>query len=268
MGGDCSNHNAAVISIIARSLLEGLERGDTVLSVPSALQPVFGELDFQRLRAFSGFISKVQHNYLWETFPHSRALLEAWAIELDAFAEYRLRYPPLRPERLNRQQKMARVVGFLEEYLERPHAPSCPGLKDVLRHERIEWELKEMHAGETARLPHQYGDRAYPKLSNHAQLARFNYDPLDIIAQMSTPVPPRVKRRRCYRCYVIDFSAGELRSFELSWPAWSFLGRMDGRRSIAGLLAKSDSERQREFRGLLLQASDMGIVTMLESSAA
>lgn len=262
MGGQCNDHNAAVISIIARSLLEGLERGGGGLSIPHDLQPAFSEFDIQRLRAFSGFISKVQHNYLWESFPHTRSLLQAWMIEHDAFAEYRLRFPPVRKERLSRQQKMARVVRFLHEYLECSNTPSCPGLKEVLEHERIEWELKETSAEATVQPLRRPWNKAYPRLSSRARLVRFEFDPLEIIGQISVAAPPRAKRRRCYRCYVIDFSAAELSSLELGWPAWSFLSRMDGHRSTADLLAKSRPERRRELRNLLRQCSEAGIVTM------
>src|SRR5947199_10036579 len=45
--------------------------------------------DFDKIQRFSGFISKIQHNHLWESFPTTRQLLRFYELELEIFTAYR-----------------------------------------------------------------------------------------------------------------------------------------------------------------------------------
>jgi hypothetical protein len=95
--------------------------------------------DFNQIHRFSGFISKVQHNHLWGSFPATRSLLAFYDIELDAFAEYRA--IQLSPETLSqsRNDRIRVFLVFLKDYL---RDLNCPGLLEVLAHERNVWECR------------------------------------------------------------------------------------------------------------------------------
>src|SRR5207253_2578068 len=101
----------------------------------------FERTDFQRIRQFSGFIGKIQHNFLWDFFPATRRLLTHYNIELDVFAEYRS--VQLSPELRSQKQseKIRRFLAYLSDYLVK--YPSYRVLASVIRYEQAIWELRQ-----------------------------------------------------------------------------------------------------------------------------
>src|SRR6266550_4698035 len=109
-----------VNTIVARCLLEPyyLERFErdpraevAHLELDEPLRQELSSLDCQRVRRFGGFISKVQHNDLWDQFPYTRALLKFYGAELDTFAAYRGQHLSL--GRAGRPSRETKIRSFL-----------------------------------------------------------------------------------------------------------------------------------------------------------
>lgn len=99
-------------------------------------------IDIEKIRQFSGFIGKIQHNYLWEFFSGTRLLLRYYNIESDVFVAYRKPQLSLL-KTSSRTEKIRSFVNFLKTYLScnQGLVNSCRGLLEVLQHEEIVWKL-------------------------------------------------------------------------------------------------------------------------------
>ena len=104
----------------------------------------FVNMDMQRVRRFSGFIGKVQHNYLWDFFPAARRLLQRYKVEIEVFAEYRAiqLLPELRAQK--QSDKIRRFAAYLSNYAIK--RPEFIGLAAAVRYERACWELRKSKA--------------------------------------------------------------------------------------------------------------------------
>ncbi len=103
-------------------------------------------LDLQRLRLFSGFITRVQHNFLWEELPGTIGLLRLYHVELRFFAEYAVHHQLLRARNASKTQRIYSFVKFLEDLLQAADGSAYPGLIDVLRYEWATWLLRRTDA--------------------------------------------------------------------------------------------------------------------------
>ena len=158
-----------VEAIVARCLVEPafLEavRADAAGALAAyALDDVdraaFRSADLGRLRQFSGFIGKVQHNFLWESFPATRRLLRRHGIELEVFARYRgLQLAP-QARAATQDEKIRRFLSFLEDDL--AGSGRYPALHMVMRHERALWEIRQA-ALAPARAGKAVGRRAFAR---------------------------------------------------------------------------------------------------------
>src|SRR5262249_47252956 len=107
-------------SVVARTLLD--ERYLTHLEAAGAhdsdprVSTLIRELDLANLRRFGAFIVKVQHNFLWESLPHTRRTLCALGLETEIFGAYRRELDRTYRER-SREQKTSSFITFLERHL-------------------------------------------------------------------------------------------------------------------------------------------------------
>src|SRR6267154_5764364 len=140
-----------VESILARSLVEPdfLEalivdpKGSlSSYSLDETAKGEFLNADFARIRAFSGFISKVQHNYLWESFPATRKLLTFFGVEIDLFSRYRRIQLSQRRKGEERRESILRFIEFLEVELKSKRGWQFRLMLELLKHERVTWETR------------------------------------------------------------------------------------------------------------------------------
>ena len=276
MHSPLNDPNSAVMSVITRCLLEPaycdlVEREDPAL--PKRLRAALAGLDFDRLHAFGGFISKVQHNYLWEDLPKTRTMLQLYGLELDAFAKYRYVFPPIVKGPRDRQEKLARVCAFLSDYLSQLDLKSYPGLADMFRHEQIESELRVVQYPHPVIVSdlcstHEIAfDRICLRLSDDARVARFTFDPVEVATNVEHGIRLPLHKRPCFRCYFADRSSGELKILDVPRSIWSVLSRLDGTRSIRRVLARFSHSEQRQLRHLIRQLWQSGIVYLPQQSA-
>jgi hypothetical protein len=206
----------------------------------------FQAADFGRLRQFSGFIGKVQHNFLWESFPATRRLLRRHGIELEVFARYRgLQLEP-ETRAAGQDEKIRRFLSFLEDYLD--GSGRYPALQTVMRHERAVWEIrraasppaarcKGLRTKALARLPWREFARLVPGVNGVLRIETFNCDPVALTARVLEDRPSRLRRRPRLMVYWLDRSTARLRTLAVETLPALLLSQVDGRRPIGAIVS-------------------------------
>lgn len=200
----------------------------------------FRELDVERLRRFAGLITKVQNNGLWQPIPHTRALLNHYGLESDVFVAYAEVHQRNRTTAIGRDEQTRRFLDFLRGYLALRQAPACLGVREVLAHERVLWEIerfvdpREPPPAEPVALPASAGDfrRLVPTVRGALRVEALSCNPLEVIAALEAGRfrPGHVTPRELSLGYLR--SEGELRILELAPMAGALLSHVDGRRSL------------------------------------
>ena len=245
-----------VEAIVARCLVEPafLEavRADSAAALAAyaladADRAAFQTADLGRLRHFSGFIGKVQHNFLWESFPATRRLLRRHGIELEVFARYRgLQLAP-ESRSAGQNEKIRRFLSFLEDYL--AGSGRYPSLQAVMRHERAIWEIRQAAAAPSsraeglqteslARLPWREFSRLVPCVDGVLRIETFDCDPVALTDRVLADAPPRRLRRRArLLVYWTDRSAAQLRTLTVETLPALLLSQVNGRRPVGSIVA-------------------------------
>jgi hypothetical protein len=97
--------------------------------------------DLKRLRLFGAFISKVQHNNLWDVLPGTLRLMQSLGIELRLFAAYRAQTLTGKLPKPDREAKVRLFLQFLERILSTAPYRRFWMLENSFRHEKTLWEL-------------------------------------------------------------------------------------------------------------------------------
>jgi hypothetical protein len=282
--------SSVVNTIIARCLLDAgfLER--MALDPSAALEGYaldartradFLVLNTDKIRNFAGFITKVQHNYLWESFPYTRALLKLYKIEIEVFVAYLPMHQCIRAEgRATKDQKIESFVAFLLAYLDSQEHSQYPGLREILLHERILWEIGiTLGAGkppeppasaiEIASLrPHQWGS-VVPMVRGALRVGNFMYDPWQIIEYLTQKhfALHQIPMQRRYLSYWADSATNQLRILELDDISAALLSQVDGRRAIRTIVRQVTKNihgrvRLAQFWPFFQAAFDQGLLTV------
>jgi hypothetical protein len=249
----------AIQSIIARCLLDGeflrcmlYDPGDALkaYSLDDVTQNEFMQLDVEQVRRFAGFITKVQHNHLWDAFPYTRTLMRHYRIEHSVFTAYLDVYLRLRREaRWSREEKIQHFAGFLQSYLESASDGAFPALMDVLTHEHTLWELKRQLEdlgprntdAEGIRLsciPVSQLRRWIPVPHRTLRLGIFRYNPLEIADRLRHQASDvaSVPIRRSILVYYQEPATSQLRILELDEISAALLLEIDGTRSMRAVI--------------------------------
>src|ERR1017187_5761123 len=117
------NLNSLVSSILARCLSDSDFR-HTLSATPQSILAKFAlnddlihqfsNLDHRAIECFGGLITQTQHNFLWESYPYTKALMKRYAADLVIFTDYRQALSSKAPVKLTREQKIDRFVDFLD----------------------------------------------------------------------------------------------------------------------------------------------------------
>jgi len=258
-------------ALIARCLTDpcflesAIEDPATVSShLNETLRAAAMQMDFQKLWRFSGFIGKVQHNYLWEHFPMTRKLLWKLSIEHDVFGKYRKVQLSPSHGMLDRPSKVRCFAEFLDGYT--AGAKDLP-LRSVFLHERIVWELRTAGDGpvsqagesETIRTYAEFARRV-PAIASNVRVASFVYDPLR--------AAPNMRRKRTTLAYAKD-GDGKVRVLIPDALSAVVLSAVDGGLSVRSLVARIRGTGFREippsaFRSFFEQAAGAGLIQWKE----
>ncbi|MFI1400582.1 hypothetical protein [Streptomyces sp. NPDC020681] len=281
--------NAAVSSVVARCLLDPgyLDRltqspDDELAELPvdAETRVAIAGLDFERVRLFAGFISKVQHNDLWDNFPGTRALLKYCGAELATFADYRAQHLELgRAAKPSRAAKTLAFLDFLESRLRSPDAPEYPGLLDVLTHERLHWEVTESVL--ERRLPIQgrpapgpvrmdTADRRAVVAWDAVRVAVLSYDPLEVKARLRNggQALSDLSPKAVCLCYWGRHSLGRVSVLTVDPPTAAVLAAVDDGRPVHEVLDASQTllpEADRsDLARILDAAAQQGLVRLID----
>jgi hypothetical protein len=250
-------HDHAIEAVLARCLVEPafLEamRDDSAAALnPYGLDPEaeasIRTSDFGRIRRFSGFIGKVQHNHLWDSFPATRSLLCFYGIELDVFADYRS--VQLSPE-VRTADRDGRTRCFLEFLENHPAAREYAGIAEVLRHERALWEVRmacsavtrqdssSLRGEDISSLGWREFLRLVPRPPGPVRIASFAFDPALLAAQVCAGEfrgsPPAAGAR--VLAYIGERHTAQLRVLEIDALTALVLSKLDGRRRVRAVIA-------------------------------
>lgn len=239
----------------------------------------FRRLDLRRLRMFSGFVTKVQNNGLWQWIPLTRALLNYYRIELQVFVAYTATHQRNRAEGpIGRTEQTRRFLEFLNDYLCHQSGAGYPGLREVLTHERIVWEIErtpqpasQSLSGAAGQLGnHSRFSRLVPEVRGVLRIEAYAMSPLEIIAAVEQGRfgPGIPAAREVWLAYWADRTRGQLQCLELDALATALLLQVDGRRSIREIIGRAFGgrpikRRPGEFQPFFEDACRWGLLTLL-----
>jgi hypothetical protein len=269
---------AAGDSIIARCLLdpEFLSRVSSDPATALAAYPLdertrrdFEAFDFGSVRSFAGFITKVQHNDLWESIPGTRSVLKYYGVEIETFAAYHPHHLRLRARRITRDEKVAAFLDFLEARLAREPSRRYPGLRDILVHERLQWEIRTAltagvdGVGEASDGRGGRFERLVPVIRGALRVGSFEISPSAIASQLAAGrfEPSELRARRHCLAYWGDPEARELHVLEVDELTAVLLAEVDGCRSAGAVV-------RRVARRLGVDAVSSRFQPVFESAAA
>jgi hypothetical protein len=279
-----------VNGVVARCLLEPeyLDRlardMDTELAslrIDDATRVELSRLDLEKVRRLGGLITKVQHNNLWDNFPYTRAMLRFYGIELDTFADYRReQLELLRRGRPTSEEKTDNFLSFLEDRLRAPAGDGCPGLLEVLTHERLQWDVtRRLLDGDSVAETRQADDPVQTNTPDQRivltcdilRVAALHYDPFAIIADLhvggQTLKKNLAPKPACY-CYWGRRDTETVSVLEVDALTATVLAGVDGRRSVRDLLDAAERTLVDATRDDLVhalnQAVAVGFVQLVE----
>jgi hypothetical protein len=150
----------------------------------------FARTDLERIRQFSGFIGKVQHNYLWDWFPATRKLLHRYAIEIEFFSEYRAIQLAGELRSLTQSEKIRRFADYLALYTD--NKPEFNALAALLRYEYACWELHDsITTGSGTKTAQDAGPLSWaefqeltPEKTMPTIIESFDCNPVQLVAQV------------------------------------------------------------------------------------
>jgi hypothetical protein len=270
--------NATVTSVLARCLLDVgfLERVHAhphsalrEYAVDERTRSDLASLEIDRVRSFAAFIARVQHNFLWESFPYTVKLMKLHGIELAVFANYLGTHQRLRRSGVSIDERLVAFLGYLRGYLESVPMPQRSTMLDVLTHEQAEWQVRRGHAAvpaihprRGARPPVGSGEflRLVPVVRGVLRLASFSRDPcamIDLIARGEDGAE-LLPLRPAWLAY---WSDGEsLHVLEVDAYSAALLSEVNGSRSVRTVIRRS-------FRGASTLPDRLEIRSLFEGLA-
>jgi len=276
-----------VESILARSLmdpdfLEALivdPNGSlSSYSLDEATKREFLNANLTRIRAFSGFISKVQHNYLWESFPATLKLLSLYDLEIDLFSRYRSIQLSEKRKGAERRESVLRFIEFLEVQFKNKKGEQSKLMREVLKHERATWESR-LSLGSVpepvSTQPSMYKfnwsqfHRLSPVLCGPLAIREFCYDPIPladlVVGENFDGKPP--PRSPVILGYWGDRSTCQLRILQLDRLTAGVLCWVNGRRSIRQIIdcvrrSAKGALMPKDFRGLFEGMAEAGLLSL------
>jgi hypothetical protein len=254
--------NARAMSFVARALVDTAFLDDSLAADSAtaagsiAPAPLDGR-DLRRLKQFAGFITRVQHNFLWEAFPWTIRGLQYYGASLDTFTAYAATAQRLRRAGASQDDKINAFTAFLEQRLESATDLCCPGMSDIVRHERAIWTLRasrSRHARGTrrpearssaVRASSGFG-RLAPAPARPFVVTSLQHDPLALIARLarnSARRQPIVSTRTLPPVqdvlYSLDDASNRVTRAAIDAASAVLLCEIDGRRSVAAILRRA-----------------------------
>ena len=236
------------------------------------------QLDFDRIEKFCGFITKVRYNPLRAELPQSFKLLSFLREEVSFFTMHFESFMILRQEgMLTPQQRAHSFRNGLIQYLERAKPPYMDIVREVVTHESILWDLREIahHRARTNEVvaKHQTGHTleqrpsptTIPRLRGHFQSASYYVDVRAAISGLraGTFDPAQVPALNHMLGYWLD-SAGPIQLFEIDPLTALLFSKADGHSTVSEiaihLREKGSISTSDDILAAYADAADQGLV--------
>lgn len=236
----------------------------------------FAVTDVDRLREFSGFIAKVQHNYLWDSFPATRQLLKHYKAEIEFFAGYRSVQLSAQTPAQTQSEKIRRFADHLLRFA--GDNPRLAGLATALRYERACWDLHQLACVRPARgclAAAQAGALDWPEFlrlvpvpSGPIRVDAFDCNPAKLVADVLNGTFTG-HRAGTHRLFVLRLDATDrtLQTFEIEELPALLLSYLDGRRSVRSVISAARHRAlaktpPRAFRAFFEEAAAGGFIRL------
>lgn len=281
--------DSSIEEILARALTEPSFLAELIDDCEAALKPyridpeirsAFSKTNFQQLRRFSGFIGKVQHNYLWDSFPATRRLLQWYKLELDVFAGYRPVQLSSELRAKAQPEKIRRFATYLLQYTN--DRPELDGLAAVIRYERACWELREAAAthrmiselsADTGDMSWSEFQRLVPAPIGPLRIERFDCNPASLAASVlnETFMGYRKENARLF-LLLHDPRKMLLRILEVEELQALLLSYIDGKRSVRAVIEAARRQAlaaapPRAFRSFFHEATMDGFIALQRAAS-
>ena len=231
-------------------------------------------IDLDRLRAFRGLITKVQHNFLWSTFPLTLRHLRHHRLDQPLFTALATTHLGLRQQGVRDVPARVSVfVDFAAEFLrqaKRRGAVECGLLlahEDCMRQVSEPYELPAM--GDAAR-PHRVTPRSIPVLLGRLCVRTFPASPLPLANAVSSgkrTAPVRLKETDIAYWNAINDEGA--RAFAVTDLTPRLLTAVDGSRSVGQIVRHVTSLRAAgPFLSAFVKAAQLGLITFRSPAAA
>lgn len=275
-------NNRALNAVVARCIMDATFASRCVESDASALavyrlnEAERSELTpalIGKIRSFAGFICKVQHNDLWESFPFTRALLRFYRLEHEIFCEYASIYQTQRSLPKSRAERRLDFIEFLITGFGEDRAARYAGVVDAALHERILEELRAAASDNGATLvktPVHSGDRCdgIPIIRGLVRLGYFLCDPIAVTGMLRLGCfdTKTVSYCNSWRCYWLEPDNHEVHLVDVEPGIVMLLSAIDGRRTIDQVVAQAsqvvESSRTSEWLLGLKALVNAGMLTL------
>ena len=210
------SHARVINAIVARALVDSsfladIAKGEGDSTFSDGGWPQYGSVDHVRLAQLAAFVCKVQHNDLWDLFPHTLRMISRRGHELEVFGAYRA----FRLQKgASLYQRAEAFQDFLSNYMgERPMA--FPGGRDLLAHE---WLFCRLSKGwhdpiqQSDSCVVQAADGTWrPSLRGLVLVRAYTYDPILVANDNELPRSgddSGPATDESFLCYVKDPSSG------------------------------------------------------------
>jgi hypothetical protein len=218
----------------------------------------FIAFDFSRIRNLGGFIAKVQHNYLWESFPGTLNLLKLTGLEIPVFSSYNRIHQRLRAEgSASRDEKIRRFLDYLDEDLSHRCENNVAILRAVLAHEEIMWRLaadiSEIKAaapepavrgpGELLAQRTDQRDAIVPSICGRLEVREFEFDPVAALSELErgTIDLPSIAPSSQHLGYWVVPSTRQIRVLNLGYETAVLLSEINGRQPVPAIIERTIS---------------------------
>jgi hypothetical protein len=194
------------------------------------------------LKYFSGFIAKVQHNFLWNDFMLTRKMLIRQKIELEVFTAYLPEHQNNKRNKIpGEKEKIMRFVSFLKNYLEQRPQRRYRLVYNVLLHEEAMFILKQhsddvAFAAATGMLPRKILFAHRPVLSGAVHHVWLTVPPPRMNDLFKKNGEGLLQRRRRYYCYWYDPGSSAIRILEIPVVIRRVLTVIDNKKKVKDIV--------------------------------
>lgn len=224
-------------------------------------------IDRGRLQAFRGLITKVQHNFLWSTFPLTLKQLRHHQLDQPLFTALATTHLGLRQQGVRDvPARVAVFVDFAAKFLRRAKRRGALECGLLLAHEDCLRQVSEPYqlpaTGDDLR-PHRVTPRSIPVLLGRMCIRTFPASPLPLAnAASSGRRTPPVRFKATDIAYWNAINGHGARAFAVTDLTPRLLAAVDGRRSVGQIVRHVTRLRAAgPFVSAFVKAAQLGLIT-------